>query len=212
MTKQKSIAKSYDKIAHEYTQAHGYGEHSALPSLKTFTRFARRQCKIFTDVAICNQKSKILDVGCGGGQDSKYLFEQGYSVFGVDVSKEMIKLAKKYSPKTEFAVADVMSLPARIKYEGIWCCRVFHHISMAGQNKFLKKLNTLLKKDGVLFISCAVSDTKEDYEAFDSGSDGLLKKRLTAKSFKSLLEKNNFTILKFRYWVGKKGMEIFTKK
>jgi len=199
MTKQKSIAKSYNKIAHEYTKEHGYGEHVALNSLKKFA-------------TLLPAKAKVLDVGCGGGQDSKFLFEQGYSVFGVDVSTEMIKLAKKYSPNTKFAVADVLSLPARIKYDGIWCCRVFHHISLAEQNKFLKKLNVLLKKDGVLYLTTVTSDTKEDYEAFDSGSDGLLKKRLTGKSFMSLLEKNNFKILKFKYWVGKKGMEVYASK
>jgi len=121
----KSIAKSYNKIAHEYTQAHGYGEHVTLNSLKKF-------------VKLLPVKAKILDVGCGGGQDSKFLTEAGYAVLGVDVSKEMIKLAKRYSPKTTFAVADVMSLPAKIKYNGIWCCRVFYHISITEQGKFLK--------------------------------------------------------------------------
>jgi hypothetical protein len=83
---------------------------------------------------------------------------------------------------------------------------------MNEQDKFLDKIKTLLKKDGVLYLSSVVSDKKIDYEAFDSGSDGLLKKRLTAKSFKKLLVQRNFKIIKFSYWVGKKGMEIFAKK
>lgn len=84
--KQKSIAKSYDKIAHEYTQAHGYGEHAALNSLKKF-------------IKLLPGKAKVLDVGCGGGQDSKFLTESGYTVFGIDVSKDMIKLAKNILQK-----------------------------------------------------------------------------------------------------------------
>ena len=124
----------------------------------------------------------------------------------------MIKLAKKFAPKTNFKIADVMKLPITTKYDGIWCCRVFHHISLDEQDKFLDKINALLKKEGVLYLTSVVSDNKSDYEAFDSGSDGLLKKRLTAKSFKNLLVQRNFKILKFSYWVGKKGMEIFAKK
>jgi len=196
---QKTIAKSYDKIAKEYTDQHGYGEQLSIPSLKEFLTFLPTQ-------------AKVLDIGCGGGQDSKFLTDSGCSVLGIDVSKEMIKLAKRFAPKTNFKIADVMKLSATNKYDGIWCCRVFHHISMNEQDKFLDKIKTLLKKDGVLYLSSVVSDKKIDYEAFDSGSDGLLKKRLTAKSFKKLLVQRNSKIIKFSYWVGKKGMEIFAKK
>ena len=196
---QKPIAKSYDKIAKEYTNQHGYGEQLSIPSLKTFLTFLPIQ-------------AKVLDIGCGGGQDSKFLTDNGCSVFGIDVSKKMISLAKKFAPKTNFKIANVMKLSATNKYDGIWCCRVFQHISINEQDKFLNKLSTLLKKDSILYITSVVSDKNEDYEAFDSGNDGLLKKRLTAKSFKNLLTQRNFKILKFSYWVGKKGMEIFAKK
>jgi len=196
---QKSIAKSYDKIAQEYTKQHGYDEQLSVPSLKKFLAFLPTQ-------------AEVLDIGCGGGQDSKFLADNGCSVLGIDVSKEMIKLAKKFAPKMNFKIADIMKMSSSNKYDGIWCCRVFHHISMNEQDKFLDKIKSLLKKDGVLFLTSVVSDKKSDYEAFDSGNDGLLKKRLTAKSFKNLLVQRNFKILKFNYWVGKKGMEIFAKK
>lgn len=196
---QKSIAKSYDKIAYEYTQQNGYGEQLSILALNKFLTYLPKE-------------ATILDVGCGGGQDSKFLADKGYSVLGIDVSKVMVKLAKKHAPEASFKVVDLVDLPIKTKYDGIWCCRVFHHITIKEQNKFLNKLKTLLKKGGVLYITSVVSDKKENYEAFDSGSDGLLKKRLTAKSFKKLFEKNDFRILKFNYWIGKKGMELFVKK
>lgn len=198
MSPQKSIATSYDNIAREYIQNHA-SDGLSLPSLKRF-------------MAYLPDRAKVLDVGCGGGQDSKLLADHGYVVFGIDVSKEMIKFAKKMAPEAVFDVEDVMALPARVKYEGIWCCRVFHHISLAEQDAFLRKLYTLLKKDGVLYLTSVVSDTRKDYEAFDSGNDQTLKKRLTTASFKKLLMKHGFELLKFRYWVGKKGMEVFARK
>lgn len=195
---QKFIAKVYDKIAKDYTKQHGYDEQLSVPSLKQFLSFLPI-------------KAKVLDIGCGGGQDSKFLADSVCLVLGIDISKEMIMLAKKYAPKANFKIADVMKLSSPNEYDGIWCCRVFHHISMIEQDKFLDKIKSLLKKDGVLYLTSVVSNRK-DYEAFDSGSDGLLKKRLTAKSFKNLLVHHNFKILKSSYWVGKKGMEIFAKK
>ncbi len=195
----KSIAKSYNKIASEYTKKHGYEEHLALPSLKKFLDYLPAN-------------AEVLDIGCGGGQDSKFLTDNNCSVLGIDLSKEMINLAKKYSPNSNFKVLDLMKLSSYKKYDGIWCCRVFHHISLEKQDKFIIKLKSLLKKDGILYLSSAVSDKKIDYEAFDSGNDGLLKKRLNSKSFKKLLIDNNFKLLRFRYWQGKNHMEIFASK
>ena len=194
----KSIAKSYDKLAYSYTKKHAYDEHLAISSLNKFLK-------------LLPNKAKVLDIGCGGGQDAKYLSDNNCVVLGIDVSKEMIKLAKNYSPNSKFKVIDLMKLPSSLKYEGLWCCRVFHHISLSEQDKFIFKLKSLLKKNGILYITCAVSDKKVNYEAYDSGNDGLLKKRLTAKSFKELLLKYDLKILKFKYWDGKNHMEIFAK-
>lgn len=195
----KTIAKSYDKIAIEYTQKYIYGEHLSLSALKKFIFFLPT-------------KAKILDVGCGGGQDLKFLIDKGFSGLGIDVSKKMIELAKKYAPQLNFKVADVVNMPNTKAYDAIWCCRVFNHISINEQDKFLDKLTHLLKKDGILYLTSVTSDTGENYEAFDSGNDCLLKKRLTEETFKDLFGKRNFKILDFKYWVGKKGMEIFAKK
>lgn len=42
---------------------------------------------------------KILDVGCGTGDHAIELAKRGYYVVGIDISKEMIKLAKKKSKR-----------------------------------------------------------------------------------------------------------------
>ncbi len=192
------IARSYNRVADDYFNQIGLLGLSEK-ALKKFLK-------------LLPGKAKILDVGCGGGQDSKFLANQGCSVMGIDISKEMIKIAKDYAPEAVFLLADLMDLPASKKYDGIWCCRVFHHISLDDQTKFIKKLKVLLKKNGILYLTAFVSDQKGDYESFDSGEDKLLKKRLTTKSFKSLLSNNGFEIISFKYWEGKRGMEIFARK
>lgn len=194
----KEIEKYYNKIAEEYTKQYGYGEQLSIGSLKKFIKFLPLN-------------ADILDVGCGGGQDSRFLYDNNFNVLGIDVSKEMIKLSKKYSPGTSFKVLDVIDLPIIKKYDGIWCSRVFHNVSIKEQDNFLKKLRVLLKKDGILYLTSVVSDKKEDYDIFDLNNK-ITKKYLTPKSFKDLLMKHNFKILKFKYWEGKKGMEVFVQK
>ena len=89
---------------------------------------------------------------------------------------------------------------------------MFHHISENNQDKFLEKLKSLLKKGGILYITSAVSEKKRNYELFDLGEDRLLKKRLTESSFKEIISRHGFDVLEFKYWAGKKGMEILARK
>lgn len=62
-----------------------------------------------------NKEGKALDLGCGAGNDSRYLQEMGYSVVSIDSSKEVkehvpnaiISTLEDYVfPKNEFAIVN----------------------------------------------------------------------------------------------------------
>lgn len=55
-----------------------------------------------------NQKSIILDVGCGTGDHVSLLKEKGYNVMGIDKSSNMIKKAKEKYSDCNFKIADVL--------------------------------------------------------------------------------------------------------
>jgi len=55
---------------------------------------------------------KLLDVGCGTGHWSNFFSQLGFTVTGVDISLEMIRVAdKKNVRKASFMVADAHHLP-----------------------------------------------------------------------------------------------------
>jgi 2-polyprenyl-3-methyl-5-hydroxy-6-metoxy-1,4-benzoquinol methylase len=51
---------------------------------------------------------KALDLGCGAGQPvTAYFAQKGFSIVGVDISPNMIEIAKKQVPSGEFFVSDM---------------------------------------------------------------------------------------------------------
>ncbi|USK32227.1 class I SAM-dependent methyltransferase [Bacillus sp. F19] len=58
-------------------------------------------------------EAEVIDIGCGDGYGSFLLMKEGLKVTGVDLSPEMIKLAKKHEEegKLTFIQANMMELP-----------------------------------------------------------------------------------------------------
>lgn len=56
---------------------------------------------------------RALDAGCGTGRYSKFLDSLGYSVTGVDLSREMLLKAKTNSRKINFIQGDIIKLPLK---------------------------------------------------------------------------------------------------
>jgi len=54
--------------------------------------------------------AKILDLGCGAGRTTFPLFKMGYEIIGVDLSNNLIKLAKEEYPQINFQLGDASSL------------------------------------------------------------------------------------------------------
>ncbi len=78
--------------------------------------FFMKQLTTYLDL---KDNDKILDLACGKGRHSKYLFKQGFDVTGIDLSKESIKHAKKYEkPGLHFEVHD-MCLPYPDKFDAV---------------------------------------------------------------------------------------------
>jgi ubiquinone/menaquinone biosynthesis C-methylase UbiE len=104
------------------------------------------------------QKGKLLNLGCGHGPD--FLpFRQGFELYGVDFSTEMLKFARKYSTKFGFAVeltlADVRHLPyPDATFDWAISVATYHHIKgREEQQAALNELRRVLKPGGEAFIT-----------------------------------------------------------
>lgn len=106
-----------------------------------------------------NAGSRMLDFGCGVGRWSIELAERGMNVIGIDISSEMIKLAKSNAEKKKirnvgFLVAknNEINFPYE-RFDGVLAITVFQHILDDKKRlAILERLIKVTKKGGKFFI------------------------------------------------------------
>lgn len=99
-----------------------------------------------------------LDVGCGDGAIAHSLATRGLHVTGVDLSPEMIALAKERVPaqlNVRFTVRDFMAdVPPLGTFDAVVCVNVVHHLPL---DAAVARLCSLVAPGGVLLIQDLVS-------------------------------------------------------
>ncbi len=107
------------------------------------------------------ENATILEIGCGPGNITKYLLNKrpDFRIEGVDVSPNMILLAKTNNPIADFEVMDCREIDKlQSKFNGIICGFCFTYLSEFDSSKLIKDCTTLLKDKGVLYISFVEGD------------------------------------------------------
>jgi len=104
------------------------------------------------------QKGKLLNIGCAHGPD--FLpFKQNFDLYGVDFSNEMLRFARKYSKKFNFAVslslADISYLPYYDEsFDWAISVATYHHVKGKKERQVaLSELRRVLKPAGEAFIT-----------------------------------------------------------
>ena len=90
----------------------------------------REYFRIFTASGIPAEAKglKVLDAGCGSGAFSGCLADMGFSVTGLDISDEMIRLARATTKNASFFVGDIFRAPlSESSFDIVFCGGVLHH-------------------------------------------------------------------------------------
>jgi SAM-dependent methyltransferase len=134
---------------------------------------------------------KVLEIGCGGGRDARDLIKRGYSYTGTDISAGLLKEARKNVPGQTFHQQSVYDLNFDEKFDGFWASAVLLHIPKKRINDALKSIKSVVKKEGIGYISIKNGRGERTLE------DGRFFSFWTKGEFSKILEKNGFEIINF---------------
>lgn len=98
-------------------------------------------------------KGKVLDVGCGGGNMAKAIkhYRPDLSVYGADISKKAIAMAKQNAKNITFTVAPAEKLPFPDNtFDAIVMYDILEHLEKP--ELALHEAKRVLKKDGIMHI------------------------------------------------------------
>ena len=123
--------------------------------------------------AIAKPNAKLLEVGCGPGNITKYLLSKrpDFDILGIDYAPNMIELAKKNNPTANFIVMDgrqINSLTS--KYDGIIAGFCLPYLSNDECVDLITHSHELLNENGLLYLSF-VEGSPDDSE-FKTGGGG----------------------------------------
>ena len=97
------------------------------------------------------ERACVLDLGCGPGQDLRYVASRGYRGIGLDRSLSFLKWAKERNPELLLVEADMRRIPfAAGAFQGIWAAASLIHLSKPEVRQVLKALRTLVPPGGCL--------------------------------------------------------------
>jgi ubiquinone/menaquinone biosynthesis C-methylase UbiE len=104
--------------------------------------------------------ARVLDLGCGTGVPTAgMLAESGLEVVGIDVSTEMLALARRNVPTGRFVAMDVMELDGTLgRFDGV--CAFFSLLMLRRRDipRVLRRLRSVLDPAGLVVIGMVEGD------------------------------------------------------
>lgn len=145
-------------------------------------------------IRLLPKNSLILDVGCGGGVPiDDILLRSGHSVVGIDVSSEMVKIARDNCPLAEYVVRDMRDLQdGEYEVDAIVSFYALFHVKRDLHSTILRKFASFLPKGGMLLLTMGDRDFEGKHELY---GETVWSSHYGREKNRSIVEKSGFEII-----------------
>ncbi len=147
------------------------------------------------------KEGKLLDLGAGQGQDSRYFAKLGYDVTSTDISDEALKISKENAKKEGLNIKFMeLDISDRLPFEDnsfdiVYSHLALHYFSGEKTKEVFQEIHRVLKPQGLL---ASLFNTIEDAETSDpnytliekdfyKSPEGLLKRYFSVGSLKNVI-------------------------
>lgn len=117
-----------------------------------------------TYLALLSPGASILELGCGGGDDTAHMLERGFNVAPTDGSPEIAAEAQKRLG-ISVSVLQFQDITAENAYDGVWASACLLHVPRTALPDIISHVHRALRPDGQFFASFK-SGTTEGRDRF----------------------------------------------
>lgn len=148
------------------TDASGYAEQ--VRGLLDGKPYLRASLTLFAELVHGAGGGPVADIGCGPGYVTRYLADAGVDAFGIDLSAEMIAIARRDHPDLRFQVGTMTDLDlADDSVVGIAAFWSVIHVPDQAVPGVFEQFRRVLRAPGLLLVGFHVGDetrhTSEGY-------------------------------------------------
>lgn len=143
----RELQATYDRLAERYAETF-FDELSRKP-------FDRALLDAFADqVRATGTPGEVWDLGCGPGHVGRYLADRGLEVCGLDLSEQMVAVARRLNPGMRFVQGSMLALPvADGALAGSVSFCTLHHFARECVVDALREFHRALRPGGRLLLA-----------------------------------------------------------
>ena len=146
----------------------------------------------------------IADLGCGVGKHGRYCAGKGFTVFGFDISSNMIKLAREYNGREGYAemkvlqIADMSDFVCEQKFDAVISAYAFIHLTYKQAEIALNNLHVHLKNNALIFITVYKGERNSVYRETLAPEYKLYFRDYKKNDFIELIEKCGYDVIEYK--------------